>query len=162
LMNDVSVASDGSVYVTDTGPDVGKPDTADHDAIYRLYHDGRIATIAKSPDLMGPDGIVVADSGIMYATFKGKNVESISASGNRRLVARLPGNQVDGLRQLPDRSYIVTSWGTKTVYRMRANGTLYPVLTEVTSPAGVAYDTRTKTLAITSMQDNKLYLLSLR
>ncbi|HEY8310636.1 MAG TPA: SMP-30/gluconolactonase/LRE family protein, partial [Gemmatimonadaceae bacterium] len=162
LMNDVAVASDGSVYVTDTGPDAGKPDTADHDAIYRLYHGGRTATIAKSPDLMGPDGVVATDSGIIYATFKGSDVESISTSGKRRVVARLPGNQVDGLRQLPDRSYIVTSWGARTVYRMQANGTLHPVLTGVTSPAGVAYDTRNAMLAITSMQDNKLYLLSLR
>jgi hypothetical protein len=161
-MNDVAVASDGSVYVTDTGPDAGKPDTADHDAIYRLYHGGRTTTIAKSPDLMGPDGVVATDSGIIYATFKGSDVESISTSGKRRVVARLPGNQVDGLRQLPDRSYIVTSWGARTVYRMQANGTLHPVLTGVTSPAGVAYDTRNAMLAITSMQDNKLYLLSLR
>jgi len=162
LMNDVAFASDGSVYVTDTGPDAGKPGTADHDAIYRLYHDGRTVTVARSPSLSGPDGVVVSDDGIMYATFKGNNVAAISKSGARRVVATLPGKQVDGLRRLSDGSCIVTSWGAKTVYRMQPNGTLRPVLTGVTSPAGVAYDTKNGKLAITSMQDNKLYLLSLR
>lgn len=162
LMNDVAFAADGSVYVTDTGPNAGKPDTADHDAIYELRRDGRTETIAKSPDLAGPDGLVVTDTGITYATFKGKNVEAIPALGKRHVVATLPGNQVDGLRQLPDHSYIVTSWGAKAVYRMQPNGTLNAVLTGVTSPAGVAYDTKHGMLAITSMKDNKLFLLPLK
>ena len=162
LMNDVAFASDGSVYVTDTGPNAGKVDTADHDAIYRLYHDGHTATIARATGLMGPDGVVVTRDGIMYATFKGNTVEAIDRHGRGHVVATLPGKQVDGFRQLPDGSYIVTSWGAKTVYRMQPDGKLHPVLTGVTSPAGVAYDTRNEQLAITSMQDNKLYLLSLR
>jgi sugar lactone lactonase YvrE len=162
LMNDVAFASDGSVYVTDTGPDAGKPDSADHDAIYRLYHDGRTATIAKSPSLMGPDGLIVSDSGILYATFKGRSVEAISKSGTHRVFATLPDKQVDGLRQLPGGSYVVTSWGARTVYRIEPDGKVQAVLTGVTSPAGVAYDTTHDKLAITSMQDNKLYLLPLR
>lgn len=161
LMNDVAFASDGSVYVTDTGPGAGKPDTADHDAIYRLYPDGRTVTIARSPNLSGPDGLVVSDSGIIYATFKGKTVEAISVSGKRHAVATFPSDQLDGLRQLPDHSYIATSWGAKTVYRMQPNGALRQVLTGVTSPAGVAYDTKNGKLAITSMKDNKLYLMSI-
>ncbi|MDQ2890858.1 MAG: SMP-30/gluconolactonase/LRE family protein [Gemmatimonadota bacterium] len=162
LMNDVAFGKDGSVYVTDTGPDAGKPDSADHDAIYRLYPDGRTVTIARSADLAGPDGIVVTDSGVVYATFKGHVIEAIAGSGARRTVMNMPGGRDDGLRLLPDGSYVVTSWDTKTVYRMQDGGTLLPVLTGVTSPAGVALDTRRQTLAVTSMQDNKLYLLPLR
>jgi streptogramin lyase len=161
LMNDVAFGSDGSLYVTDTGPDAGKPDTVDHDAIYRLLP-GSIKTIAKSDDLFGPDGIVVQANGIVYATFKGNRVEHIATSGARHTIATLPGDQIDGLRQLPDRSYVVTSWGAKSVYRMQPNGSLKSIMSGVKSPAGVAYDTRNHTLAITSMQGNAMYLLPMR
>jgi hypothetical protein len=163
MMNDVAFGSDGSVYVTDTGPDPGKPDTADHDAIYRIGRSGQVSAVATGADLSGPDGLVVADSGLIYATFHARKVEEMpTAGGARHVVATLPGGKVDGLRQLPNHSYVVTSWDARTVYGMRSNGTLRPLLTDVTSPAGVAYDTKRETLAVTSMQDNKLYLLPLR
>ena len=162
LMNDVAFGKDGSVYVTDTGPDAGKPATADHDAIYRLYPDGRTVAIVRSPDLGGPDGIAVADTGLAYATFKGHTVNEISASGARHVVVNMPGGRDDGLRRMPDGSFVVSSWDTKTVYRLLPDGALHPILTGVTSPAGLAYDAERQMLAVTSMQENRLYLLPLK
>jgi len=57
---------------------------------------------------------------------------------------------------------VVTSWDAKTVWRARPGDALRVLLSGVTSPAGVAVDTRRSRLAVTSMQGNTMYLLPLR
>jgi hypothetical protein len=55
----------------------------------------------------------------------------------------------------------VTSWDAKTVWRLDAAGSPHALLTNVTSPAGLAVDTHHHRLAVTSMQGNRMYLVPL-
>ena len=68
----------------------------------------------------------------------------------------------DGLRRLDDGSLVVTSWDAKAVWHLTPDGALAPLLADVTSPAGVAVDTRRHRLAVTSVRGNALYLLPIR
>jgi hypothetical protein len=101
--------------------------------------------------------LACAQSGHSTATASASTSASTSAGASTSASAH---TSTDSAASAP--VGVGTSWDAKTAYRMQSNGRLRPLLTDVTSPAGVAYDTRHETLAVTSMQDNKLYLLPLR
>jgi hypothetical protein len=167
VMNDLLFADDGSLWVTDTGPDrdTTPVDTSrDVDAVWRVAASGRVAAVARGLALERPDGIAAQGGGVVVATFGGRRLEHVggAASGGWDTFATLPAGRVDGLRRLPDASLVVTSWDARAVWHLARDGTLTPLLTDVTSPAGVAVDTRRHRLAVTSMQGNALYLLPLR
>jgi sugar lactone lactonase YvrE len=166
LMNDLLFADDGALWVTDTGPDRATTpiDTSrDVDAVWRVAADGRVQAVARGLALERPDGIVAQGGGALVATFGGKRLEHVGGAvpNGWDVFTTLPAGRVDGLRRLPDASLLVTSWDAGTVWHLMPNGKLTPLLTGVTSPAGVAVDTRRHRLAVTSMQGNALYLLPL-
>ncbi len=166
VMNDVAWGADGTLWITDTGPDRTKTpvDTSkDVDAVWQIQPDGRVRAVARGLALDRPDGILLDDNGALVTTFGANRIEHVDASGERgqRTVLTLPGGRVDGLRRLPDGAMVVTSWDAMSVYRARPGDSLRVLLTDVTSPAGVAVDTRRGRLAVTSMQDNAMYLLPL-
>ncbi|HVX41179.1 MAG TPA: hypothetical protein VHB25_16550 [Gemmatimonadaceae bacterium] len=167
VMNDLAFASDGSLWITDTGPDRGTTpiDTSkDMDAVWRIPRGGRVQAIARGLGLDRPDGIVFDGTGALVATFGSDKLERVGAGTSRNswvTVTTLPGDSVDGLRRAPDGSLIATSWQAQSVWKLGEGYARTPLLTNVTSPAGVAIDTRRHRLAITSMKDNMLYLLPL-
>ena len=166
VMNDVAWGADGTLWITDTGPDRTKTPadtTKDLDAVWQIMPDGRVRAVARGLALDRPDGILLDDDGALVTTFGASRIEHVSASGERgqQTVMTLPGGRVDGLRRLPDGAMVVTSWDTKSVYRARPGDSLRVLLAGVTSPAGVAVDTKRARLAVTSMQNNALYLLPL-
>jgi len=166
VMNDVAWGADGSLWITDTGPDRSKTpvDTSkDLDAVWQILPNGQVRAVARGLALDRPDGVLLDDNGALVTTFGANRIEHVDARGERgqRTVLTLPGGRVDGLRRLPDGGMVVTSWDTKSVYRARPGDSLRVLLSGVTSPAGVAVDTRRGRLAVTSMQDNTMYLLPL-
>ena len=162
LMNDVSFAPDGTLYVTDTGPGAGKSDGVDHDAVFHFIAPNHPTEVVAGSDLSGPDGIVASDSDFVYATFGANRVDRITRSGARTTLVTLPGKKVDGLRELNDGSFVITSWDAHSVFRLMPNGKLITVASGINSPAGVAYDPARRQLAITSMSGNSMYLITLQ
>jgi sugar lactone lactonase YvrE len=166
VMNDVAWGADGTLWITDTGPDRSKTPvdtTKDLDAVWQIMPDGRVRAVARGLALDRPDGILLDDNGALVTTFGANRIEHVNARGERgqQTVMTLPAGRVDGLRRLPDGAMVVTSWDAKSVYRARPGDSLRVLLTDVTSPAGVAVDTKRERLAVTSMQNNTLYLLPL-
>jgi sugar lactone lactonase YvrE len=169
VMNDVAFTSDGTLWITDTGPNRGTggapTDTShDVDAVWRVLPGGRVRAAARGLALGRPDGIVLDGADALVATFGANRVERVTARGDTGWVgvATLPGGRVDGLRRLPDGALAVTSWDAGSVWRLVPGTAPRTLLTGVESPAGVAVDTRRHRLAVTSMQGNALYLLPLR
>jgi sugar lactone lactonase YvrE len=166
VMNDVAWGADGTLWITDTGPDRARTPvdtTKDLDALWQILPDGQVRAVARGLALDRPDGLLLDDSGALVATFGANRIEHVDATGarERHTVLTLPGGRVDGLRRLPDGGMVVTSWDAMSVYRARPGDSLRVLLTDVTSPAGVAVDTRRGRLAVTSMQGNAMYLLPL-
>lgn len=166
VMNDLAFAPDGSLWITDTGPDRGKTPidtTQDMDAVWVVSPDGAVTAAARGLALDRPDGLVIDGNGALVATFGADRIERV-ARGMKSATTEetLPGGRVDGLRRLPDGSLLATSWDAKTIWRLPPGKARVALLTGVTSPAGVAVDTRRHRLAVTSMQDNTMYLLPLR
>ena len=167
VMNDVQWGADGTLWITDTGPDRSQApvDTSkDLDAVWQILPSGEVRAVARGLALDRPDGVLLDDNGALVSTFGANRIEHVDARGERgqRTVMTLPGGRVDGLRRLPDGAMVVTSWDTKSVYRARPGDSLRVLLGGVTSPAGVAVDTKRGRLAVTSMQGNTMYLVPLR
>jgi hypothetical protein len=166
VFNDLAYGADGSLWITDTGPDrTSTPiDTSkDLDAVWRVSPRGQTIAVARGLALDRPDGIVLDGTGAIIATFGADRLERVGGGtpGRWSTVVSLPGGRVDGLRRLPDGSLVTSSWDRKTVWRLDANHVPHTLLTGVTSPAGLAVDTRRHRLAVTSMQGNAMYLLPL-
>jgi len=166
VMNDVAYAPDGSLWITDTGPNRTPPPvdtTKDLDAVWRVDRTGRVHAVARGLMLGRPDGIVLDGMGALVSTFGANRIERVGAGlgNNFATHATLPGGRVDGLRRLPDGHLITTSWDAKAVWRLDDNLAPHALMTNVTSPAGVAIDARRHRVAITSMQTNTMYLVPL-
>jgi hypothetical protein len=166
ILNDLAFAPDGSLWITDTGPSrtpAPVDTTKDLDALWHLTRDRKVAAVARGFGLERPDGLVLDGQTALVTTFGGHRIEQVSESPGHGWTTfiSLPSGRLDGLRRLSDGSLLVTSWDARTVWRVDSSHALHPVLTGVTSPAGVAVDTKRHELAVTSMQDNSLYLLPL-
>ncbi|GJG89641.1 ATP/GTP-binding protein [Gemmatimonadetes bacterium T265] len=172
-LNDLAYADDGSLWVTDVGPDrhvvhdsLRVDTTRDLDAVYHVTPGrpgGRVVTVARGLHLMRPDGISPwPGGGALVTTFGDSVLERVGpVDSSKIIITRLPGGRVDGLRPAPGGGWLVSSWDAKAVYRWRVGEPLLPVLTGLTSPAGVAVDTRRNRLAVTSMQENTVTIVPL-
>jgi len=167
VMNDVAFAPDGSIWVTDTGPDRDKTPvdtTRDLDAVWHVRADGTVRAAARGLWLDRPDGIVVDGRSVLVATFGGRRLERVWAADRNEPtnVEELPAGRLDGLRRLADGSLLLTSWDAGAVWHLwQGDEPRRELIGGLTSPAGVAVDTRRHKLAVTSMQRNELYLLPL-
>lgn len=167
VMNDVAFAPDGSIWITDTGPARDKTPvdtTHDCDAVWHVTPDGSVHAAARGLWLDRPDGIVVDGRSVLVATFGGNTIERVWATGQKEpsTIESLPAGRLDGFRRLADGTLLLTSWDAGVVWRLWKDDEPRRVLAGVTSPAGVALDTRRHRLAVTSMQRNELYLLPLQ
>ena len=166
VMNDVAYGDDGTMWVTDTGPDrttTPIDTTRDLDAVWMVPPHGSPTAVARTLRLERPDGIVLDGAGAIVTTFGGSRLERVGrgAGGNWSTVVSLPAGRLDGLRRLPDGTLIVTSWDARAVWHLDDRLVPTPLMTGIESPAGVTLDTRRHRLAVTSMNGNALYLVPL-
>src|SRR6266550_2364527 len=118
FLNDA--ASDGkSVYVSDSGLD-GSFKPTGTDAIWKITGT-KAEKIASGKDLKGPNG-VDATGGKLWAVSFGANELYQVDKGKKTNVTTLPKGSLDGLVQLADGSFLVSSWDGKAVYHGKPGG----------------------------------------
>lgn len=159
MLNDPALAPDGTLYVTDTGDDVGEHPGA----VYRIDGQGAVA-IAKGTDYDRPDGLIAHDDALLVAPFgaHAKEVYRLEKDGTRKPHAAMPQPKLDGLLALQDGSLIVTSWTGKEIYRLGSGGTVETIAREIPSPAQVGYDKKRGRLLVPVLQENELQVYKLK
>jgi sugar lactone lactonase YvrE len=157
FLNDVTVAPDGTVYVSDTGLKAGKEglEPAKKDAIYKVSSDGKLSTLIKGEQLAQPNGLFADATGLWVATWQGK-VYHVTSDGKQEASISAPGTQLDGLLRTADGQTIVSSWEKSMVYLGAADGTFSPLMSDIKSPADIGYDTQRNQVLVPLFMDNAI------
>ena len=131
VLNDLAYTADGTLWITDTGP-------------------------ARAPS-------PVDTSRDMDAVWRVTPDGRVSSVARGLALSRPDGIVLEGADALVSTfgALAVSSWDAQAVWRVTPGQPPRTLLTGVPSPAGIAVDTRHHRLAVTSMQQNALYLVPL-
>jgi hypothetical protein len=155
FLNDIAVAPDGRIFVSDTGVKLGESglEPAGGDAVYVIDKAGKVKALAKGPDLHGPNGILFDGTRLLVNTFGAAEVYHLDAEGKKVDVTTIPVGGLDGLGQLGD-MLLVSSWGGKAIYRGKLGGTFEPVLSGLQGAADFAVDAKRSRVIVPRFLDH--------
>ncbi len=161
FLNDVAVAADGSVFVSDMGvrfSESGLEDTGSA-AIHVFGPDGAHSTL-DAGDVTRINGLAARD-GRVYGVTYGTGVIFSVIGGTRADLPELPGMNLDGVVALDGGELLVSDWDTQTVYLLRPNGSASAVAKNVESPADIGIDRGRNRLLIPGLSTNQVLLAPL-
>lgn len=158
FLNDVVADSEGRIYVTDTSGN----------AIWRLEN-GTFEKWLESPDLKGPNGILVEGDKLVIAGW-GIDVQpdlSAKTPGNLLTVSiadksiadlgnGTPVGNLDGLEPFDADSFIVSDWVAGKVFQISRSGDAKELLSLGQGTADLTYNRETRTAIIPLMVDGKV------
>ncbi len=149
FLNDLAPASGGGVLLTDSGLKAGDSgfEPSGSAAVYRISDDGEVETLLKAADLPAPNGIASDGDRVLVVTFGANELFTIK-DGAREVLGRLPKGGLDGLAQLPDGRWAISSWDGQAVYAGPVTGPFEPIVSDVESPADIGVDTGRSRLLI--------------
>jgi sugar lactone lactonase YvrE len=160
FLNDVAIGPDGTVYVTDTGIRItaeGIQDTGT-DAVYRFDGERPVA-IASGPGLGRPNGIVADSVGLVVVTFGSGSIYRLNPTSGERIALPIPQQGgLDGIVELSDGSFLISSWNGARVYRLAPTGTFSSVTDSIPSPADIGWDARRSRLLIPVFNEDRVLI----
>jgi sugar lactone lactonase YvrE len=154
LLNDVAVAPDGTLRVTDTGI-IMSPKGVVHtgpDRIFKVGPGGAVSVAAEGLALRQPNGVAWDPAGkrwvvVSFDTFVGEVAAMPAEGGARQVLHRSKLGRFDGVEVLPDGTILYAAWQDSSVHALAA-GRDRRIVREVQEPADIGLDTRRGILAI--------------
>lgn len=158
FLNDVAVADDGTVYVTDSGLEMGDeglvPDGSD--AIYS-FQNGEPTALATGEALGNPNGVLVDGHRLLVVTFGSGAVIGVDrATGATTVLPTPPQGQLDGIVSDTVGSYLVSSWAAQAVYRSGAGGVYSTAADSLEAPADIGWDATRHRLLVPLFTANRV------
>lgn len=162
FLNDIAVAKDGRVFVSDSGIKSGANgfDPTGTDAVYEIDK-GKLKTVAKGKDLGGPNGLLAVEKGLLVVTFSSNELYRLDEKGVKHDVTKLPGGGLDGITQAGDQ-LLISSWQTSSVYRGTLAGAFEVALAELKGPADIMFDSKRKHLLVPRFLENAVEAYELK
>ena len=164
FLNGVSVAPNGTLYVSDTG--LKKSETGQgweglepsgSDAVHQISKWGFLKRIAKGDDLHRPSGLAADDDGVWVASWLEGDLYRISKNGKRQDPVKAPASQLQGLVRLPDGTTLLSSWKTQAVYVGHPGGSSFSLVADHAPTAGgVGYDAKRRRALIPLLNEGVL------
>lgn len=154
--NDIALAADGKVYVSDSSVKVGEKgfESNGGDQVLVIDKSGKAKVLAKSKDLSGPNGLAFGPKGLLINSLNSNEVFGIGPKGEKTDVIKLPNGGLDGFLVVGD-SLIVSSWGASAVYRGKVGGTAFePIIQNVKGPADIGWDSKRSRVLIPRFLDD--------
>lgn len=162
--NDIVALDDGRVFVSDSGvtmTSAGFQPTGS-DQIFVIDKARKVKALVRSKELGGPNGLAIGTGNMLLTnTFNSDEVYGVRDSGDRDVITKLPGAQLDGLVFIDD-TLIVSSWKTETVYRGKLGGTFTPLITKVRGAADLGFDSKRKRLLVPRFLDDMVEVYDLK
>ena len=159
MLNDLGIAPDGTIYVTDTGSPADSPDGA----IYRIAPDGTVSLFATGSELANPNGIAINASGNIVTVSSGApNMQIRSPSGRLLRTIDLPFDQNDGLIALADGGFFVSSIRGSAVMHVGSNGAVEIIATDISNPASIGLDLLRNRIIIPQLWTNSISFFDTR
>jgi sugar lactone lactonase YvrE len=164
FLNDVAIAPDGMVYITDTGISFDDKGAVSHPGPDRIFAvQGRdVSVAAEGAWLAGPNGISwdPARSRFLVVPFLGTTLLSWKPGDAKAdTIGTGPGQQ-DGV-EVVDGETIVTSWTDSTLFAVGVGGNR-KIATGVNSPADIGVDPTRQLVAIPLFLENRVEFWKLR
>ena len=153
FLNDIVAAPDGTLYLTDTGIEVG-PDGILPVGGDRVFHIGAghaVTVVAEGDSLRWPNGIAwdALHRRLIVVPFHDlvSYVLALDSGYVRRVPLAGSRGQFDGVEVLPGGRMLVTSWGDSAVYLVTDSASRR-IIGGLVTPADIGLDTRRNVLAI--------------
>ncbi|HEX8302674.1 SMP-30/gluconolactonase/LRE family protein [Sphingomonas sp.] len=155
-LNDLTVAEDGTVYVSDSG------DGDRGGALYRISKSGKVSPfVARNDALEKPNGIAVLADGTVVHGGRGVNLVYRDAKGRVLRERTLPTGRFDGIIPLPDGRLLVASQDGKNVYRVPVTGKAEIVAGDIAVPAAIGWDSKRNRLLVPQIRAATLSIYQL-
>jgi sugar lactone lactonase YvrE len=157
-LNDIAVATDGTVYATNTGI-ADQPDTW---SIWKVAPDGQASVFVKGAPLNMPNGIEMdGDGNIVVVNIGSTDVITFAPDGRvvRTEQAAQAGN--DGLVIMPDGVKFVSSVRLGGVSMIAPGKPAKLIAQNIPNPASMCYDSGANQLVIPMNANNGLAFISL-
>lgn len=154
--NDIAVAPDGKVYVSDSSLKVGEKgmEFTGNDQVLVIDKAGKVKALAKGKELGGPNGIAIGPKGALINQLNGDEVYSLNAKGEKTDVVKMPKGGLDGLLVVGD-NLICSSWAASAIYKGKLGGSSYePIIQNVKAPADIGYDSKRSRVLVPRFMDD--------
>jgi hypothetical protein len=164
FLNDLAIAPDGRIFVSDSGMKVGEKglEPAGGDAVYEIDKTGKVKTLAKATDLTGPNGLVLLDKKLVVVALKSDEAYTLNDKGEKQEVTHLPKGGLDGVVALGGDTLLISSWAGSAVYRGKLGSSFEPVLHGVKSPADIGFDTKRNRVLVPHFTENSIEAFDLK
>ena len=154
MLNDIAVAPDGTLRITDTGI-LMLPEGVKHtgpDRIFKLGPGHAVSVVASGEELRQPNGITWDAAGkrwivVSFDSFVGEIATIANGDSARRVIRRGKG-RLDGVEALPDGTIIFTSWIDSSLHAIDASGKEQTLVRQLPEPADIGIDTKRNRVAI--------------
>ena len=165
FLNDIAIAPNGAIYITDTGirfDDVGNVLHPGPDRIFRVGPDRKVTVAVRGDSLGRPNGITLDAAGRRFI---------IVPFGGKAIMAWKPGDKVptviargvggfDGVEIIGGK-IVASSWMDSSITRFDSTqGT--KIITGVPSPADIGYDVKRNRLLVPILTGNRVEIWQLQ
>ncbi len=153
-------AHDDHGYVTDSGFNDGFT-ASGTDAIYKFWANGKYEAIVEDPEMGHPNGILADGNKLIVVTFGTGQVFSIDEQGKKAAMPTPPQGGLDGLLNLKDGRFVISSWGGSAIYFLNKDNTFSVLMDSLDAPADLGFDTKRNRVLVPLFKQNKVVFLPL-
>jgi hypothetical protein len=155
FLNDIAVAKDGRVFVSDSGMTGSFEPTGAGGAVHVIDKAGKVKTLAKSTEFNGANGLLYRekDKALLVVSLLSNELYRLDDKGARQDVSALPEGGLDGIVAVGD-DLLISSWKGSAVYRGKLGQKFERLFAGLKGPADIGFDSKRSRLLVPRFNEN--------